>query len=212
MDSPHSKIARFPEYKKEYAVNKGILIRALKAQQMYMKKEFQDLLASVEVPYPYIKYRLSDLLVSVTDDLIRYARYHKIDTDKRELNGEEVYSISEPVRASYFAKWILKLKPAVWDTIIDPKEYRSSKTEDPEWLRKSSSHAIMHCNEHLALVMLAVLINEKTETSNEIKGFQEFFSGIELSTVYYALRYRVYHQDSYTLLFYKIATQFEELI
>lgn len=207
---PHSKLARFPEYANEYNVNNELLERAIQSQVTHMKDLHSKRFSDVEGFAPYMDYRIADLLVSVTDDLIRYARYHDITKEKRKSCGTEIYSISEPVRASYFAKWILKLKPASWDSISSSESYTSSEVESTEYI-KNIEHEIEFCNEHLALLMLSILMNVKYDNEDELVEFNKFFHRIDLSTVYYALRYRNYHQDSFTLLFYKIFSICDEM-
>ncbi|MCP4991841.1 MAG: hypothetical protein GY928_39015 [Colwellia sp.] len=207
---PDSKLSRFPEYKDEYEVNQELLERAVNAQVAHMHTLHADRFSELSGFYPYLEYRLTDLLVSVTDDLIRYARYHDIEKDMRKSNNKEIYSISESVRASYFAKWILKLKPATWDMASSKENYTSSQVESTEYT-ENNEHIINFCNEQLALLMLSILMNVQYKDKDEVVEFNRFFHRIDLSTVYYSLRYRTYHQDSYTLLFYKIASVCDEM-
>lgn len=194
-------------YETEYKINEGILDRVIETHIGELDIDTEDTSF-----FPYIRYRIKDILVSVTDDLCRYAQYHNICTDMRAASGKECYSISESVRASFFTKWILKLRPCVLDYIAESGEYRSSNVDShdaAQEFRDDPYKAVTFCNEFIAMISLAVILNVEAG-EGEINSYHDLFSNVDMSTVFYALRYRVVHQDSYTLLFAKIASSLEE--
>lgn len=151
----------------------------------------------------YIKYRIQDVLISITDDLIRYADYHKINTIERK-NGEPIFDISEPVRATFFTKWILKIRPCIIDSKIPfDHEYKSSDELDKDFCIREI-HKVEFCNEHLAMVATSFILNIKYADADEIVTYDKMFNAEEQSTLFYSLRYRVVHQDSYGFLYRKI--------
>lgn len=208
-----SKLSIFPNYKAEYLVNCSLLSNAVFHHQERMESDLSE--AGIELSTAdvidkiYINYRLKDVLISVTDDLLRYAMYHDIKAGTKRANGDEVFSIAEPVRASFFAKWILKLRPSIADALLPADyEYVSFHTDKPQQLEKPG-YRIEFCNETLALIASALILKIPHEDGSTISGYDDLFHARELSTLLYSLRYRVAHQDVYTPVFYKLYSYHE---
>jgi len=206
-----SKLDNFPEYMNEYRCNSEYLKLSLSiylnlARNTLSNENILEDKCSFEKFY--ISYRIKDILVSVTDDLIRYATYHKIGTDVRR-NGDKIFSISEPTRATFFTKWILKLRPLIIDNIIPLDHvYIGSEEEDISFSGRDI-HKIEFCNEHLALIAASFILNIRYEDVDEIVTYEKLFHNSELSTLFYSLRYRTVHQDSYGFLYRKIFNFYE---
>lgn len=75
-DGERSKLSWYPLYEAEYTVNKAILERVIVIHIGYLN--LNTTITSDNFSEFYSLYRIEDILVSVTDDLIRYAQYHKI--------------------------------------------------------------------------------------------------------------------------------------
>ncbi|MGH1462881.1 MAG: hypothetical protein ACRBB6_12680 [Neptuniibacter sp.] len=208
-----SKLAQFPNYKAEFLVNSELLLNAIYHHQEQLYLDLSDLGASVPrdaFEEFYSAYRIKDLLVSITDDLLRYAEYHHIKENTERGNGDVVYSIAEPVRASFFAKWILKLRPCFADTKL-PQEhiYHSSWEANPSALDRES-HRVEFCNELLALISASLIMKIPYKGTEQTAGYEDLFHSRELSTLFYSLRYRIVHQDIFTSMFYKVFHYHEE--
>ncbi|CAC9621739.1 hypothetical protein [uncultured Gammaproteobacteria bacterium] len=198
-----TKLEWYPDYELEYSVNKDIFCNSMQLHQLILISDFKKINPLNANDNLYIDSRIKDISVSITDDIIRYAQYHEISK-----NNDGIYSISEPVRASFFAKWILKIKPCIADNFLpDDFEYTSfvCDSSKKEAIKKvqHGDFRIEFCNEVLALILVSSILNI-TNDAGEVLGYDEIFHKRELSTVFYSLRYRMVHQDTYTPLLYKI--------
>jgi hypothetical protein len=209
--NPPSKLKLYPDYMNEYKCNSEYLNMALNvyidsAKEILIKNnliistvpEDRDLFNKFFIPY-----RIQDILISVTDDLIRYASYHKIGTEERN-NGDKIFSISEPVRATFFTKWILKTRPSIIDALLSNNHQYISSEEENCSFSSRSLHKIEFCNEHISLILMSIILNIKYKDEDKIVSYERLFDNNELSTLFYSLRYRIVHQDSYGFLYRKI--------
>lgn len=209
-----SKLVLLPGYKKEYERNKQILELAIGVStKIYFGMLASDTLGNVKITNTllknsfnefYIAYRIKDVLVSVTDDLIRYAMYHKI---KKEC---EDYSIAEPIRAAIFTKWILKLRPSIFDSRLGNNFSYSSADEESSSFVNRKIHRVEFCNEHLALLVTSIILDIKYKDTDETIGYDTLFSQSELSTLFYSLRYRLTHQDAFGELYRKVFNFYDD--
>lgn len=198
-DEDRSKLSWYPLYEAEYRINKAILERVILIHIDYLN--LNTTVTSDNFSEFYSLYRIEDILVSVTDDLIRYAQYHKIK--KKEYKGNDIYSISDPTRAAFFTKWILKLRPSLADARLCNKYISSREDED---LVGSATHKIGFCNEYLALLVASKIFNIRS--GNKIVGYDMIFGKELLPTLFYSLRYRLVHQDSYSELYRNVFHKF----
>jgi len=196
---PDSKLGKFKNYKREYSRNLDLFNICMdeyldKVDDHSFFEHFNESFS------PYLELRISDLLVSVTDDILRYAFYHNIATDDNGL-----YSVSEPVRAAFFIKWILKTKPCFLDFCLGETKYSSIYIDQSKSLVTDLSLFIL-CNENLALLTLTIILDIKDKDGNLVRIEDLFDSNdaTDLTTLLYSLRYRIYHQDSYTTLCYQL--------
>lgn len=202
-----SKLELYPSYKLEYQTNNSMLFNAIGEHISFLKLNhcfdngvnlFTDL---------YIKFRIQDAVVSITDDLIRYGEYNKIEKKCFSIGTEHVdknglittsyiedekgafsaFSIEEPVRAAYFTKWILQLKPSIADRRIDLK------------CEGTPIERLEFCNEYLALITMARIFNLKRGANRS--SYKSLFGEDSMETLLYSLRYRLVHQDSYSELY-----------
>lgn len=188
-----SKLDRFPNYDVEYQVNSTIFLNVIQQHLVFIGLPAKN---NLDFHGLYLTYRIEDILVSVTDDLMRYASYHNIPKEIGK-DSKEVYSICEAVRAAVFTKWILKIRASIADKEL--LRYSSSVEDDTSILEKRE-HRLEFCNEYLALVCVAQIFNIK-HTNGKILSFNKFLTKEFLVTLLYTLRYRVTHQDSYVELF-----------
>ncbi len=200
--SKQTKLEMFDRYTDELQANTDLLTRIIETYIIFLKHQKIDISSLND--FPFIEYRISNFLVSVTDDLIRYASYHKVGIEERE-SGAKIYSISEPARASFFIKWILKLKLCQTDNILDKDPYKSIKYEESDELPSTKARLINYCNETLSLISISIIFGiTYADKKNTPVFYNEFFNNKEVMVLYYAMRYRSYHQDSYTTLLYKL--------
>lgn len=144
------------------------------------------------------KKRLTKLIYSLTDDLMRYSAYHAIKSNNyhyKHRKEDLTFSICEPVRASFFTKWIMTYKPL---KLCDFYNYPDIK------LTKNQIQLVSLANEHLALCIASVILNIHDESNKKICIY-DIMPQNEFSVIIYSLTHRIKHQDSYTMFFYRLS-------
>lgn len=129
--------------------------------------------------------RLVAALRAITHDLLRYAIYHRVGFDKRK----KAYAICSSVRAAVFTKWILMLRPYSYDLLSTHG--------------KIGGHGLRFCNE-IAAVFCASHTLDLTTSKGDAMYFFEAMEEEELQTLLYHFRYRLKHQDTYSLMYRRI--------
>lgn len=200
---PNTKLDWVNNYKTEYLINEKILRKSVEVHKETLVKANRELKLEHNKGF-YVQYRLEDVLISMTDDLIRYATYHKIGQDTTGM-----YLISEPVRASFITKWILKLRPCIADNNLPTShQYISSIDVENTDKTRQPTHKIEFCNENLALISASIILGAALYQKGEVVSVAKIVGVSDLPKLFYAFRYRISHQDTYTPLYNKI---FEEL-
>jgi hypothetical protein len=136
--------------------------------------------------------RVISLLRAVTHDLLRYAVYQRIP-----FNSEVGrYSICPAMRASVFTKWGMLLRPYTLDSV------NGQTTSAGKWIAK-------YCNELGAIAAASVSMSCITgEKDGKAVFLAEILKPSELEVFLYHLRYRIKHQDSYSLFYRRIKEQY----
>jgi hypothetical protein len=131
-----------------------------------------------EIPIYSIE-RMLAALRAATHDLLRYAVYHNIEF----LPNQFRYDISPAVRASVYMKWISSFRPYNFDCI------QCDQYSNPDIAVRSNELASnIYASHALAL-----------EKNKEVANIDEFLQQEEYETYMYSLRYRIKHQDTYSL-------------
>jgi hypothetical protein len=130
--------------------------------------------------------RMLAAIRGITHDLLRYATYHNIEFIDRECR----YDISRSVRGAVFTKWITTFRPYNFDC-FDCNGY------DDDFEAK-------YCNEFAASIYASHAL-QLTKDGVPIYIDELMEEPEEISTYLYTLRYRIKHQDSYSLFARRVA-------
>jgi hypothetical protein len=151
--------------------------------------------------------RGQEVITSCTTDIKRYCEYHQIDVCEGKSG---VYDLSNATRASFFIKWVLNFRPIMIDNYFDDATLSKqllyafdSETKYPQEhidtrLKTNPATYQFFCNEIFALHVASVALKVNDKRNNP-KCIIDIVGDEELRSIYYALRYRIKHQDSYTL-------------
>lgn len=185
---PTSKLERFQQlgvnYKLEFQRNVEILQTAVNS----FKSTYADCkeigLNSPKFEEKYlIRYRIKEILISVTDDIVRYCLYHDIVREVAEGNdGLKAFALSPPTRAAFFVKWIVNFKPCKLDDYV-----------------KNASEACVdrfeNANEILAIFVASAILGLQNE-NGRVCLISTLLTQPELKALIYQLKYRINHQDA----------------
>ncbi|MGL1959454.1 MAG: hypothetical protein OCD00_19415 [Colwellia sp.] len=219
-----SKLESLPglNYSQELQYNQNCIDNAIKSFNTFIlnkknedKLNYYSQLVDVNKCSFYIPYRLRDILVASTDDMCRYALYHRIGVKE---NG--TLDISLAARAVFLTKWILKIRPCILDIVERPHHYESVMIGDDNF--NFSEHIFSFCNEHFAAMAASIALNipkksnqqstlSTTKTDLSKKTGAEYIICLldseEIRTFLYHSKYRIHHQDTFTLLFNRLKIQ-----
>lgn len=202
-----SKIGALKGYERELYINAKYLENigkffldnfAAEVDEENLKQIYENICCLEYVHFPYTKYSFRDLCVAITDDLFRYASYHNV-----EKRDDESYAISESVRASYFIKWITKIKPLFTHALLKESSYEKKFVEKSTRIEvkiNKNLFLLENSNEYLALLSSIYILDITGEKDKAFEEIHKIFPLNELQIIFYSLRYRINHQDSYTLL------------
>jgi hypothetical protein len=193
-DEKDTKLKSYSNYIGEYIVNEKFLTKSIKAHNKAIIRTNKSLNIGDKGSF-YIGYRLEDVLISITDDLIRYATYHKVK------EKDNLFSIHEPVRAAIFTKWILKLRPCIADKNLNQTQYKSSHDTYDQSILDRKTYNIEFCNENLALIASSIILRDGDSPNRRNVKILDLASEFKL---FYSFRYRLNHQDTYMPLYNKI--------
>lgn len=155
--------------------------------------------------------RFEEMLSAATQDIIRYAIYHPIQTSENNS-----LLISESVRASYLTKWVMTFRPLDYDKNLPDAYCGKVKKVTPgsnaTLLKDDKFNYQYYCNEYFAIFIASAIIKPKYDDKlvNIIDYIKLASSSNpdsaknELESLFYNLRYRINHQDVYHLFYNRI--------
>lgn len=133
----------------------------------------------------FIKHRMKEILISVTDDVARYCLYHDIVKEKGAgEDSEKAFALSPPTRAAFFVKWIANFKPCKLDDYLCSY---AGKCSDMKKFENS--------NEILAIFVASTIMGLQNKTK-KTRLISAFLTDLELKSFIYQLKYRISHQDA----------------
>lgn len=175
----------------ELKYNKEVFLMAHELFFRSYEKNFKvfNELTSNRVPF-ISDQRLHSMLRAVTHDLLRYAQYQRISFNE-ETNR---YKICQSVRAAVFTKWVMMLRPYSLDVVSSEKYY---------------DNEVYFCNEFAAIYCASVAMSDvlPLDSNNNPKTLFDILEESELEVMLYHLRYRIKHQDTYSLFYRRIKEQ-----
>ena len=198
----HSFEEKFPGFNKELDLNDKFMTKAIQELGRYIADRLGMTINIDDYINGPVKY---DLNRAITYDILRYASFHDI-----KRNEDTPYNVEESVRASYFLKWILQLRPLSLDRVY--AEMAGSGAPPPPLYKEDGkqvelmglatldikrSYYLYYCNEHLAISAATVILNIMN-VHGKSKSIGDFYLEKNgFNKLVYALRYRLKHQDTY---------------
>jgi len=173
-------------YKAEFRRNVEILQDAVDSfKSVYADCKELDLNppAAFEEKY-FIRHRMKEILISVTDDVARHCLYHDIKEEGEGNDSEKAFALSPPTRVAFFVKWIANFKPCKLDDYLYSYANKCSDMKKFE-----------NANEILAMFVASTIMGLQDETGR-VRLLSTFLTDLEWKSFIYQLKYRISHQDA----------------
>jgi len=194
---PLSKLEAFEKegvnYKVEFRRNVEILQSAVDSfKSVYEDCKELDLNSPAFEEKYFIRHRMKEILISVTDDIARHCLYHDIKKEGEGNNSEKAFALSPPTRAAFFVKWIANFKPCKLD------DYLYSYAD-----KCPNIKIFENANEILAIFVASTIMGLQDETG-KVRLISAFLTDPELKSFIYQLKYRISHQDALFCFFNRL--------
>lgn len=172
-------------------LNKSV-ISYLDAALCSFSDEYFEHIAEFKKKFPSVEFaschRLDEISRACSDDLYRYAIYHRIELE--ETGNGKRFKVSGQALCSFLLKWVMLFRPVLID------EYWSDK--DPS-VTIEKEDVYRRCNELYALFVVAQVadLNHRfaPDSTPVIDSVTEYMESDQLEDFLYTLRYRIKHQD-----------------
>jgi hypothetical protein len=172
-------------YKAEFRRNIEVLQDAINSFKLvYADCKELDLNSPAFEEKYFIKHRMKEILISITDDVARHCLYHDIKEEGEGNDSEKAFALSPPTRAAFFVKWIANFKPCKLD------DYLYSHADKCSDMKKFENS-----NEILAIFVASTIMGLQNKT-RKTRLISAFLTDLELKSFIYQLKYRISHQDA----------------